>query len=205
MATILSSGGKQMLFNAHILPTIPIDPSASEVLIYLPLRLEEVSAATFPQVNGFFVKNGKLLRKRLKGEGEEILSSVSVKWVCFPHFSSFVDSVSKIWPIIQISKENIFVAEVYTPCFLLFVSVKLSGEQFTALLLCTVVFLFRDGLQQFWIWLESLRGEGEGRSILITAHNGGAFDFPILMVTFNSHTNVFVLCMTPGQHDQPWG
>lgn len=79
MATILSSGGKQMLFNAHILPTIPIDPSASEVLIYLPLRLEEVSAATFPQVNGFFVKNGKLLRKRLKGEGEEILSSVSVK------------------------------------------------------------------------------------------------------------------------------
>ena len=33
-----------MLFNAYILPTIPIDPSASEVLIYLPLRLEEVSA-----------------------------------------------------------------------------------------------------------------------------------------------------------------
>jgi len=104
IGAVASIGGKQMLFNAYILPTIPIDPSASEV-------------------NGFFVKNGKLLRKRLKGEGEEILSSVSVK----------------------------------------------------------------DGLQQFWTWLESLRGEGEGRNLLITAHNGGAFDFPILMANMTNH------------------
>ena len=96
------------------------------------------------------------------------------------------------------------VAEVYTSCFLPFVS-QLSGEQCAALLFCEIVFPSRDGLQQFWTWLENLRGEGEGRNLLITAHNGGAFDFPILMVIFISHNILFVLCMNPGQHDQPRG
>ena len=103
-----------------------------------------------------------------------------------------------------ITIKRIFAAEVYTSCFLPFVS-QLSGEQCAALLFCEIVFPSRDGLQQFWTWLESLRGEGEGRNLLVTAHNGSAFDFPILMVIFSSHTFLFVLCMTPGQHDQPWG
>ena len=39
----------------------------------------------------------------------------------------------------------------------------------------------REGLHQFWTWLE-LVGNESGRSLLIAAHNGSGFDFPILLV-----------------------
>ena len=64
---VLSSGGKQMLFNAYILPTIPIDPSASEVLIYLSLRLEEVSAATFPPGEWILCKERETFEEKTEG------------------------------------------------------------------------------------------------------------------------------------------
>ena len=56
-----------MLFNAYILPTIPIDPSASEVLIYFPLRLEEVSAATFPQGEWILCKERETFEEKTEG------------------------------------------------------------------------------------------------------------------------------------------
>merc|ERR1719352_606027 len=43
-----------------MLPTIPIEPEAT-------------------QVNGFSVVDEKLIRKRIKGDGEEILPAVSVR------------------------------------------------------------------------------------------------------------------------------
>ena len=64
---VLSSGGKQMLFNVYILPTIPIDPSASEVLIYLSLRLEEVSAATFPPGEWILCKERETFEEKAEG------------------------------------------------------------------------------------------------------------------------------------------
>ena len=56
-----------MLFNAYILPTVPIDPSASEVLIYLSLRLEEVSAATFPSGEWILYKERETFEEKTEG------------------------------------------------------------------------------------------------------------------------------------------
>jgi len=97
LGAVASVGGQQMLFNTFMLPTIPIEPEAAKV-------------------NGFSVVDEKLTRKRIKGDGEEILPAVSV----------------------------------------------------------------REGLHQFWTWLE-LVGNESGRNLLIAAHNGSGFDFPILL------------------------
>ena len=56
-----------MLFNAYILPTVPIDPSASEVLINLSLRLEEVSAATFPPGEWILCKERETFEEKTEG------------------------------------------------------------------------------------------------------------------------------------------
>jgi len=103
LGAVTCVGGKQMLFNTFMLPTIPIEPTAS-------------------QVNGFSVKDDKLARKKAQGDGEEILPAVSV----------------------------------------------------------------REGLHQFWTWLENL-GNESGRSILIAAHNGSGFDFPVLLANMANH------------------
>jgi len=103
LGAVTSIGGQQMLFNTFMLPSIPIEPGAAEV-------------------NGFSVKDNKLTRRTMKGDGEEILSSVSV----------------------------------------------------------------REGLQQFWAWLEDV-GNESGRSVLLAAHNGSGFDFPVLMANMANH------------------
>ena len=42
-------------------------------------------------------------------------------------------------------------------------------------------FEHREGLHRFWTWLELVANES-GRNILIAAHNGSGFDFPVLQV-----------------------
>ena len=75
--------------------------------------------------------------------------------------------------------------------------------------------LNRDGLHQFWTWLE-LVGNESGRSLLIAAHNGSGFDFPVLLVlipllSMLFHNNpsslcpaMLIFCMIAGKHGQSW-
>ena len=56
-----------MLFNAYILPTIAIDPSASEVFIYPPLKLEEVSSATSPPGEWILCKERETFEEKTEG------------------------------------------------------------------------------------------------------------------------------------------
>ena len=84
--------------------------------------------------------------------------------------------------------------------------------------------LNRDGLHQFWTWLE-LVGNESGRSLLIAAHNGSGFDFPVLLVIipllsmlllllslstfsilllFFALSSVMIFCMITGKHGQSW-
>ena len=80
-------GGQQLLFNTFMLPTIPIEPDASKVLFMIPLqsptllpfdaRMRYVKSCI--QVNGFSVMDGILSRKKMKGDGKDILPSVSVR------------------------------------------------------------------------------------------------------------------------------
>ena len=80
----------------------------------------------------------------------------------------------------------------------------------------------REGLQQFWAWLEDVGNEC-GRSILLAAHNGSGFDFPVLMVLLPLvllswffvvvdnlccchcwHFHLLPPCMIAGKHGQSW-
>ena len=93
------------------------------------------------------MKDKKLTRKKMKGDGEEVMPSVSVR------------------------------------CAFSLVSAHDLGKQTLgdSPLLSYSCLGLREGLHQFWTWLELVANES-GRSILIAAHNGSGFDFPILLV-----------------------
>ena len=93
-------GGQQLLFNTFMLPTIPTEPDASKVLFMIPLqsptllpfdaRMRYVKSCI--QVNGFSVMDGILSRKKMKGDGKDILPSVSVRChfnFCSPEFQEW--------------------------------------------------------------------------------------------------------------------
>merc|ERR1719220_650801 len=47
-------------------------------------------------------------------------------------------------------------------------------------------FEHREGLHRFWTWLELVANES-GRNILIAAHNGSGFDFPVLQSNMTNY------------------